>query len=130
MSSRAALLDCFRAAVDAVDARRCVRDSLQQRPLPAGDWHVVAIGKAAGAMAFGAVEGLGPRIAGGRIVVPPDHLPPAFDPAAHGLEVLVASHPVPDERSITAGEQVAQYVSGLPERACDAGRRRPRGRRP
>jgi len=40
------LLDCLRSALDAVDARRCVMHELQRQPLT-GDWHVVALGKAA-----------------------------------------------------------------------------------
>lgn len=103
----------FRAALDAIDARRCVRQSLERQPVR-GDWHVVAVGKAAGAMAFGAVEALGERVSGGRIVVPADHLPHGFDPRAHGLTTLIGAHPVPDERSLAAGEEIARYVSGLP----------------
>ena len=103
----------FRAALDAVDARRCVRESLERRPVRGG-WHVIAIGKAAGAMAFGTVDALGEHIQGGRIIMPPDHLPHGFDPGAHGLVVLHGAHPVPDERSLAAGEEVARYVSALP----------------
>jgi glycerate 2-kinase len=117
MTPRGVLLECFRAALDAVDARRCVRASLQRPSLPAGDWQVVAIGKAAGAMAQGAIDAIGARVAGGRVVVPPDHLPPGWTGERHGLDVLIASHPVPDERSLAAGEAVAQYVATQPERA-------------
>jgi glycerate 2-kinase len=96
-----------------VDARRCVRDDLQRRP-PTGAWHVVAIGKAAGAMTQGAIDALGSRIAGGRVVVPPDHLPADFAGAQHGIDVLTSSHPVPDARSLAAGESIAEYVASLP----------------
>ncbi|HWJ05304.1 MAG TPA: DUF4147 domain-containing protein [Steroidobacteraceae bacterium] len=113
MTARAVLLDCFRAALAAVDARRCVHASLTTKPL-AGDWHVVAVGKAAAAMAFGAVEAMGPRLRGGRIVVPPGHVPAGFEPSSHGLDVLVAAHPMPDARSLAAGEAVAHFVQTLP----------------
>ncbi|HET7202032.1 MAG TPA: DUF4147 domain-containing protein [Steroidobacteraceae bacterium] len=113
MTPRDVLIDCYRAALDAVDARRCVREDLLRRPIR-GDWHVVAIGKAAGAMTQGALDVLGPRIRGGRVVVPPEHLPTGFTGAAHGIEVLISSHPVPDERSLDAGENVARYVASLP----------------
>ena len=116
LTARQLLLDCYRAALDVVDARQCVRDALLRRPIH-GDWHVIAVGKAAGAMAQGAIEALGPRLSGGRVVVPPDHLPAGFAGDAHCLEVLVSSHPVPDERSLVAGENVATYVSSL---AADA----------
>ena len=107
------MIECYRAALEAVDARRCVRDDLDRRPLT-GEWHVVAIGKAAGAMAQGAVDALGSRLVGGRVVVPPDHLPAGFAGARHGIDVLTSSHPVPDQRSLEAGESVAAYVSALP----------------
>jgi glycerate 2-kinase len=111
-SGRDLLIDCYRAALAAVDARRCVRDSLQRRPLD-GAWHVVAIGKAAAAMTQGAIDALGPRVAGGRVVVPPEHLPAEFAPSPRHIAVITSSHPLPDERSLAAGEAIADYVSSL-----------------
>ena len=61
MTTRKILLTCLRAALDAVDGRRAVREELARRPLH-GHWHVVAVGKAAAAMAQGAVEALGAQI--------------------------------------------------------------------
>ena len=113
IAPRDLLLRCYRAALEAVDARACVREHLARRPLPEARWHLVAIGKAAGAMAQGAVEALGPRLAGGCVVVPPRHLPAGFAPESHGLEVLTGAHPVPDDRSLAAGARVAAYVAGL-----------------
>jgi glycerate 2-kinase len=112
-SGRDLLIECYRAALAAVDARRCVRDSLQRRPLD-GTWHVVAIGKAAAAMTQGAIDALGPRVAGGRVVVPPEHLPAEFAPSPRHIVVITASHPLPDQRSLAAGEAIADYVSSLP----------------
>jgi hydroxypyruvate reductase len=94
-----------------------VRRELERQPLPAGAWHLVAVGKAAGAMAQGAVDSLGARVAGGCLVVPSGHLPAGFDAAAHGLRTWVAAHPVPDQHSLAAGEGVAHYVSSLPAQA-------------
>ncbi|MGI9246581.1 MAG: glycerate kinase type-2 family protein, partial [Steroidobacteraceae bacterium] len=116
MNPRNVLLEAFHAALAAVDARRCVRDALAAQS-PAATWHIVAVGKAAGAMALGAVEALGPQVAGGLVVLPPGHLPAQLAPARHGLRILEASHPVPDERSVVAGEAVAQFVTGLPAAA-------------
>jgi hydroxypyruvate reductase len=116
MTPRRILLNCFRAALVAVDGRRAVHQELVRRPLR-GHWHLVAIGKAAAAMAQGAVDALGSRIAGGVIVVPVDHVPPGFDPAAHGLVVRYGSHPMPDGASLAAGAAVADFVSGLPAAA-------------
>ena len=116
MTPRKILLTCFRAALAAVDGRRAVRDHLSSHPLR-GEWHIVAVGKAAGAMAQGAVEALGAQSAGGFLVVPEAHLPVGFAPQSHGLAVRYGSHPVPDIRSLEAGEGVARYVAGLPQDA-------------
>jgi hydroxypyruvate reductase len=113
MTPRELLLDCYRAALAAVDARRCVREDLLRRP-PRGSWHVVAVGKAAGSMTLGAVDALGTRLAGGFVVVPPQHLPPELERGARGLLVATAAHPLPDESSLEAGERLARYVASLP----------------
>jgi hydroxypyruvate reductase len=94
-----------------------VRRELERRPLQDGAWHLVAVGKAAGAMAQGAVDVLGARVAGGCLVLPPGHLPAGFAAGAHGLQTWIAAHPVPDEHSLAAGEGVANYVSSLPVQA-------------
>jgi glycerate 2-kinase len=112
MKPRDLLLDCYRAALDAVDARKVVRAELTRRPL-LGPWHVLAIGKAAAAMAQGATEALGPGLVNGLIVIPPGHLPHGFDPARHGLETCLASHPLPDQTSLDAGERVTEFVTAL-----------------
>ncbi|HEX9207539.1 MAG TPA: DUF4147 domain-containing protein [Steroidobacteraceae bacterium] len=112
-SPRDLLVDCFRAALAAVDARHCVAASLRDRPLT-GDWHVVAVGKAAGAMALGALDTLGERIASGTVILPAGHLPPGFPSKRAALRVLESAHPVPDRRSLDAGAALVDYVGQLP----------------
>ena len=116
MTPRNILLDCYRAALVAVDGRRAVQQELTRRPLY-GPWHVVAVGKAAAAMAQGAVAALDSQVAGGVIVVPVEHVPAGFDPATHGLHVTYGSHPLPDEASLAAGQMVADFVTGLDAKA-------------
>ena len=70
---------------------------------------VVAIGKAASPMARAAAEVMGDRIAAGYILTKDGHLD---DPPA-GFEVFEASHPVPDERGITATNAILGAVDGL-----------------
>lgn len=94
-----------------------MRRELERQPLQDGAWHLIAVGKAAGAMAQGAVDVLGARVAGGCVVMPPGHLPSGFAAEAHGLRTWIAAHPVPDEHSLAAGEGVANYVTSLPPRA-------------
>jgi hydroxypyruvate reductase len=116
MTPRNILLHCFRAALAAIDGRRVVQQELTRRPLR-GPWHVIAVGKAAASMAQGAVAALDARVAGGLIVVPVDHVPTDFNPAAHGLRVTYGSHPLPDEASLAAGQAVADFVAGLDAKA-------------
>jgi glycerate 2-kinase len=113
MTVRDLLLDCFRAALEAVDARRVVREELLRRPLH-GPWHVLAIGKAAAAMTQGATEAMGQALVNGLIVVPPGHVPAGFDPPSHALEICVATHPQPDQASLDAGQRVTEFVTTLP----------------
>jgi hydroxypyruvate reductase len=79
---------------------------------------VLAIGKAAGAMAQGAVDALAAQVAGGIVVLPDGHMPHGFDAAACGLEVVYSSHPLPDERSLAAGERVIDCITRLPADAA------------
>jgi hydroxypyruvate reductase len=112
---RETLLDCYQAAIAAVDARRCVASALDAERL-AGEWHAVAIGKAAGAMMLGAVQHFGARLPGGVVVTQPGHVPAGLS-GLGTLQVIESSHPQPDERSLAAGEAVAEYVSSLPRQA-------------
>lgn len=112
---RQILLACFEAALAAVDARRRTFAALDAARY-AGDWHVLAIGKAAGAMTLGALERLGPRVLDALVVTRPGHVPPALA-AAGPVRIVESSHPVPDARSLSAGETVAGYVAAMPRRA-------------
>ena len=100
-----------------MDARHAVRREISRRPLR-GTWHVIAIGKAAGAMAQGALDALGSRVASGLVVLPDGYLSPGCEAPAHGLEFVPSSHPMPDERSLAAGERVIDYVTRLPADAA------------
>jgi len=109
------LLDCYLAAIAAVDARRCVASALDDEQ-PAGEWHAVAIGKAAGAMMLGAVQHFDSRLLGSVVVTRAGHVPAELSGCAR-LRVIESSHPQPDERSLAAGEAVAEHVASLPRDA-------------
>lgn len=115
LDPRRTLLACLEAGLEAVDARRCVREQLAAEP-PGGEWFAVAIGKAAGTMLLGALDALGDRVHGGIVVTLPGHWPPEI--ARHGrVRVLESAHPVPDERSLVAGEALLERVASLPGEA-------------
>src|SRR5213082_3043507 len=89
---RALLLSLLRTGLERVDGRRCVRAALTEPATIAaaaapGHVWLAAIGKAAESMAHGA------------------------------LEVLLGAHPLPDERSLAAGERLLQWVDALPPEA-------------
>lgn len=77
---------------------------------PAQKVFVVAVGKAAGAMAEAAEELFGGRIAGGVVVTKDDH-----KPGPERLETMYASHPTPDERGVEAARKVAELAESLGE---------------
>lgn len=111
------VLDACRAALAALDPRARTRDVLAAHgPALDGEVYVVAIGKASGPMARGALDAL--RRSSARIVeacvIAPDGAPVA---PARGVRVLRARHPTPDARSVEAAEAALEI-------AARAGRRR------
>ncbi|MBU1227336.1 MAG: DUF4147 domain-containing protein [Actinobacteria bacterium] len=104
----ARLLDVLRGAIEAVDPRRAVRNALgreagmllvggQPVSLPRHGITVLALGKAAVAMAWGAADALeGIPVIG--VAATPDP-----GPAPPGIEVVEGAHPSPDRRSVAAG---------------------------
>lgn len=113
---RALLLDCFSAALRAVEGRSLVRAALAGRTggLPADASRVVAlaVGKAASRMALGASDALGPRMARALVITKGGHVDEALRRLA-GVTVIESGHPVPDQRSLDAGAQLLAWVEAL-----------------
>ncbi|MCH7667382.1 MAG: DUF4147 domain-containing protein, partial [Acidobacteria bacterium] len=102
---------CFAAAIRAVEPERLVADflaeladlaDLAEKPentelanSPGRVW-IAGIGKAAAAMARGAVGELGERVAGGVLVVPAGQRESAPTP----LEVFEGGHPIPNVEGV------------------------------
>ncbi len=76
-----------------------------------GRIHVVAVGKAAGAMADAAWKILPGRTCGLAIV------PRGYPPPEQGSEVVYGDHPVPGDGSFRAGHRALEYVASTAE--CD-----------
>ena len=84
-------------------------------PAPARVW-LAAVGKAAESMALGAHEALGAAIE--RTLLITRDAPTAAQFVAGGaVEALLGAHPVPDERSLAAGERLLAWVDALPPEA-------------
>jgi glycerate 2-kinase len=111
---RALMLDLLRAALTRVDGRRCVREALSVQPPPAGvRIRVAAVGKAAISMALGAHDALGGAIEH-MLAITRDELGVGELTGAAGAEVRMSAHPLPDERSLAAGERLMAWVDELP----------------
>lgn len=102
----------YRAALSAVNGKHCVAQYLRDNQME-GEIYLLAIGKAATAMAKGALEILGDRIIEGLIVTRSGD--EALD--MRNIKLVEAGHPVPDERSISAGHQLIKFINTIPEKA-------------
>jgi len=118
----------FRAALDRVDPVAMVKRVLRLRgdvlevatelgsstcELSHFDRVVVTgMGKASARMALGLEEVLGDRIDDGLVVVKKGHVE-----ALRRVRLVEASHPVPDESSVRAADELLTYVKSLDERA-------------
>ncbi len=106
----------YQAAIKAVNGRTAVSRALVSSPPPSGPIHLVAIGKAAMAMTHGAVDALGDQITAALAITRVGY----DDPELLGrLPVVIhtAPHPVPDERSLIAGEALTQFLDSAPDDA-------------
>jgi hydroxypyruvate reductase len=98
------------AAVGAADPARSVPEVLP--PPPDGRVVVVGAGKASAAMAA-ALEAAWPGVPLRGAVVVPEGTPA---PPCRRIEILRASHPVPDERGVAAARRMRDLVEGLDTR--------------
>ena len=92
-----------------------MREALGARPEPGPVW-VCALGKAAAAMAAGAHEVAGESIAA-TLIITRDADSCAGLTGVRGAEVLLGGHPVPDERSLSAGARLLEWLQALPQQA-------------
>ena len=114
---RRLLLDLLQAGLARVDGRLCVARALRaDGGVPAGPVRVAAVGKAASAMALGAYEALQSSIQHLLLITKDGHVSPQVRNLPH-VEVYESAHPLPDERSLAAGERLLRWVDELPRDA-------------
>lgn len=109
---RALLLDLFRRGLAAVDGRNAVRGWLRQHPAEGG-FHLVALGKAADAMAAGALDAAGDSLRSGLVVTRYGHRQATSNRDPRVL-MLESGHPLPDERSLAAGNALQLFLREAP----------------
>ena len=108
---------CLEAAVGAVDPTLLVTEVFEQHPETVPDTdpvHVVAVGKAAVAMARAACEILGRRVAGGVVIAPTDTEMRALGKLGN-LHAIRGGHPIPTDGSERGARAVAQLANELGE---------------
>lgn len=110
--ARQQLLTIYLAALRAVNGEVAVSRYLTEHPLD-GKWAVIAVGKAAAAMAMGAQKVLGEQLHTGLVITKYGHSDPRLD--SKRFEVLESGHPVPDESSLLAGERLLLRLDTLPD---------------
>ncbi|MCO6440431.1 MAG: DUF4147 domain-containing protein [Nitrococcus mobilis] len=115
MSPREALLAIYQAGLDAVRGDKCVRRWLRQHPCDNATY-AIAIGKAAAAMARGALAACDRAIERVLVITRVGYGDStlANDPRVEQLE---SAHPVPDARSLAAGEHLVRFLEATPEQA-------------
>jgi len=108
---RELLVSAFLAGLAEIDPADLVERALAPTEGARGRVALLAVGKAALAMARGAGRAWGDRIAAG-LVVTVDGAG-AGDGEPRGVEVRRAAHPVPDERSVAAAEAALALATAL-----------------
>jgi hydroxypyruvate reductase len=102
------LLSIYQAAIARVSGFAAVKRYLVQHPLP-GRYHLVAIGKAASAMAQGALAAMGSRINAGLVITKHGYL--AEDLLSRpGWICMESDHPIPGETSLRAGSVLLDFI--------------------
>lgn len=103
------LLHLYRAALSAVEGRRRVRAALasdrDETPVS-----MLAVGKAASAMAMGALDALGARVVRGLVVAPEDGIDHELR-ALPQVRCVAGDHPVPGGRSLAAGSEAMDFAA-------------------
>jgi glycerate 2-kinase len=108
-AQRKRVLELYAQALQAVDARWAMIQYLKTYPLKNQRYRLIAIGKAAATMAQGVWETSAMLIERGLVITPAGapvswHNPPA------DIEWLESTHPIPDERSLAAGQRLLEFI--------------------
>jgi len=109
------LLDIYLAALGEVNGRRAVSNYFLHHPRGAGTMPaIVAIGKAAQAMMLGACDAFGQEaVDQGLIITKSDHLNCSVMESM-GCVGLESGHPLPNEKSLVAGDMLLEFLSKQP----------------
>ncbi|MBO9447085.1 DUF4147 domain-containing protein [Ruegeria sp. R14_0] len=105
MDQRQQAIRIWQAGVDAVDGQTATKAVLDDTQTPD---QILAVGKAAAAMARAALDHFGPRPT--LVVTKDDH----GSDLPEDVRVIEASHPVPDTRSLEGGRALREVIEAMP----------------
>ncbi|MEJ2140764.1 MAG: DUF4147 domain-containing protein [Gammaproteobacteria bacterium] len=105
---RQQLLELFHIALDAVHGQHAVHDYLQSGTSIQSDCIVVAIGKAAQAMASGCESALGENLVKGLLITKYHHAKP--EELSDRWQIIESAHPIPDQQSLVAGQALLDFI--------------------
>jgi len=110
--TRRGLLQIYHAALAAVQGEICARQILSdydsERPVA-----VIAMGKAASSMMLGAITALGGIFDKGLLITKEGHCDKQLQDMKN-IECLESAHPVPDQRSVCAGQALLKFMAARP----------------
>jgi len=109
--SRELLLRIYSAALQSVNGRTVVRGYLRHRSFPR-QVNLIAIGKAAVSMAWGARDALGRKIGRALVITKRGYADPHLP-----FECLQSAHPLPDESSLEAGGRLLEFIASAPPKS-------------
>ncbi len=113
LNIRQQLLQLYQRLLVEIRGERLVVQALQNRSLKSEKIVLLANGKAAASMARGAMQVLGNRIIDARVITKADHAQGLEDET--GFRCLEAGHPLPDKHSLKAGQELREWLPGLPD---------------
>lgn len=105
---RQQLLELFQIALDAVHGQHAVHDYLQLDASIQSDCIVIAIGKAAQAMALGCESALGANLVKGLMITKYHHAKP--EELSDRWQIIESAHPIPDKQSLVAGQALLDFI--------------------
>jgi glycerate 2-kinase len=107
--ARQHLLQVYQAALAAVNGESCTRRALADY-VPDSPLAVIAIGKAASSMMQGALAALGDKLHAGLLITKQGHCDESLRELKN-ICCLESAHPVPDERSLAAGQTLLSFMA-------------------
>lgn len=113
--ARDQVLEIFQAGVARVKGDNAVVGFLKKHDL-SGNYHLIAVGKAASSMSLGALSVLSDQIVSGLVISKHDHIENELH-AYQQIKTMESDHPVPGESSLIAGEALVEFVQAAPEDA-------------